>query len=95
MINKRRNHSPEFKAKVALAAAKGDKTTAELVSKFGIHATQITKWKLELIEHSNELFRTKSEKRKDAAAAEDIEKLQAKIGQLVMENDFLAKVLNR
>ena len=95
MSNKRRNHSPSFKAKVALAAAKGDKTTAELVSQFGIHATQITTWKLELIEHANELFKTKSEKRKDAAATEDIEKLQAKIGQLVMENDFLAKVLDR
>jgi transposase len=43
MSNKRRNHSPEFKAKVALAAAKGDKTTAELVSQYGIHASQISK----------------------------------------------------
>ena len=95
MSNKRRNHSPEFKAKVALDAAKGDKTTAELVSKYGIHASQISKWKLELIENASELFKSKSDKKKDAADTEDIEKLQAKIGQLVMEKDFLAKVLDR
>lgn len=95
MSNKRRNHSPEFKAKVALDAAKGDKTTAELVSKYGIHASQISKWKLELVENASELFKSKSDKKKDAADTEDIEKLQAKIGQLVMEKDFLAKVLDR
>jgi transposase len=95
MSNKRRNHSPEFKAKVALAAAKGDKTTAELVSQYGIHASQISKWKQELIENAGELFKSKSDKKKDATDTEDIEKLQAKIGQLVMENDFLGKVLDR
>ncbi|NQZ10766.1 MAG: transposase [Algicola sp.] len=95
MSNKRRNHSPEFKAKVALAAAKGDKTTAELVSQYGIHSSQISKWKQELVENAGELFKSKSDKKKDAADTEDIEKLQAKIGQLVMENDFLAKVLDR
>jgi transposase len=93
MSKKRRNHTPEFKAKVALAAAKGDKTTAELISQFGLHATQITKWKHELINNAGELFRTKSEKKQDST--EDIEKLQAKIGQLIMEKDFLAKVLDR
>jgi transposase len=93
MSKKRRNHTPEFKAKVALAAAKGDKTTAELISQFGLHATQITKWKHELINNAAELFRTKSEKKQDST--EDIEKLQAKIGQLIMEKDFLAKVLDR
>jgi transposase len=95
MSNKRRNHSPEFKAKVALAAAKGDKTTAELVSQYGIHASQISKWKHELIENADELFKSKSDKTKNATDTEDIEKLQAKIGQLVMENDFLGKVLDR
>jgi transposase len=95
MSNKRRNHSPEFKAKVALAAAKGDKTTAELVSQYGIHASQISKWKQELVENAGELFKSRSDKKKDAVDTEDIEKLQAKIGQLVMENDFLVKVLDR
>lgn len=95
MSNKRRNHSPEFKAKVALAAAKGDKTTAELVSQYGIHSSLISKWKRELIDNAGELFKSKSDKKKDVTDTEDIEKLQAKIGQLVMENDFLAKVLDR
>lgn len=93
MSNKRRNHSPEFKAKVALAAAKGDKTTAELVTKFGLHATQITKWKQALIENAGELFKSKSVKTKDSS--EDVEKLLVKIGQLTMENDFLGNELNR
>jgi transposase len=95
MSNKRRNHSPEFKAKVALAAAKGDKTTAEPVSKYGIHTSQISKYKQQLVENAGELFKSKSDKKKDAVDAEDIEKRQSKIGQLVMENDFLAKVLDR
>jgi transposase-like protein len=80
---------------VALAAAKGDKTTAELVSQYGIHASQISKWKQALVENAGELFKSKSDKKKDAADTEDIEKRLSKIGQLVMENDFLAKVLDR
>jgi transposase-like protein len=93
MSKKRRNHSPAFKAKVALAAAKGDKTTAELASQFNLHPTQITQWKHELIEHAAGLFASKADKNKDNA--EDIDKLHAKIGQLTMENDFLEKVLGR
>jgi transposase-like protein len=93
MSKKRRNHSPEFKAKVALAAAKGDKTVAELASKYSLHPSQITTWKNELIQNAAILFASKADKNKDDA--EDVEKLHAKIGQLTMENDFLAKVLGR
>lgn len=93
MSKKRRNHSPEFKAKVALAAAKGDKTVAELASKYNLHPSQITTWKNELIQNAAMLFASKTDKNKDDA--EDVEKLHAKIGQLTMENDFLAKVLGR
>ena len=93
MSKKRRNHSPEFKAKVALAAAKGDKTVAELASKYNLHPSQITTWKNELIQNAAMLFTSKADKNKDDA--EDVEKLHAKIGQLTMENDFLAKVLGR
>lgn len=93
MSKKRRNHSPEFKAKVALAAAKGDKTVAELASKYNLHPSQITTWKNELIQNAAMLFASKADKNKDDA--EDVEKLHAKIGQLTMENDFLAKVLGR
>ena len=92
MSKKRRNHSPEFKAKVALAAARGDKTTSELASKYNIHPSQITQWKQELIENAASLFAGKSAK-KDGS--EEVDKLHAKIGQLTMENDFLAKVLGR
>ncbi|TXI72445.1 MAG: transposase, partial [Dechloromonas sp.] len=48
---KRRNHSPEFKAKVAIAALKGDKTLAELAQQFDVHPNQITDWKSQLVEH--------------------------------------------
>ena len=93
MSKKRRNHSPAFKTKVALAAAKGDKTTAELASQYNLHTTQITQWKNELIQNAAALFTSKADKNKDNT--EDVDKLHAKIGQLTMENDFLAKVLGR
>lgn len=93
MSKKRRNHSPEFKAKVALAAAKGDKTIAELAAQFNLHPNQITQWKGELIKNAAVLFASKADKNKDDS--EDVDKLHAKIGQLTMENDFLAKVLGR
>ena len=56
MKDKRRNHSAQFKAKVALAAAKGDKTTAELASEFGVHPNQIAQWKKQLLQSLPELF---------------------------------------
>lgn len=94
---KRRNHSPEFKAKVALAAAKGDKTLAELATKFDIHANQITQWKQELIENASTLFGKTSLKEEAELNNQsgEITKLHTKIGQLTMENDFLSKVLDR
>jgi len=94
---KRRNHSPEFKAKVALAAAKGDKTLAELATKFDIHANQITQWKQDLIENASSLFgkTTTSGEAELNNQGEEITKLHTKIGQLTMENDFLSKVLDR
>ena len=93
MTRKRRNHSPEFKAKVALAAAKGDKTISELAQKYNLHANQITTWKKELLENAATIFANTSHAGKDNA--EEVDKLHAKIGQLTMENDFLAKVLGR
>ena len=53
---KRRNHSPEFKAKVAIAAVKGDKTLAELAQQFDVHPNQITDWKSQLLERSAAVF---------------------------------------
>jgi transposase-like protein len=90
---KRRNHSPSFKAKVALAAIRGDRTLAELAEQFDVHPNQIQDWKKRLLSGAEEVFgeRGAASESKEAEA----EKLHAKIGQLTMENDFLAKALGR
>ena len=92
MRRPRRNHSAAFKAKVALAALRGDRTLAELAAHFEVHANQITQWKSQLVERALELFATRLER---DAAAPDVTALHAKIGQLVLENDFLAGALGR
>lgn len=87
----RRNHSPQFKAKVALATVRGDKTLAELSEQYGVHATQIAQWKAQLLEHASSAFG-------DTARAEpavDLKALHAKIGQLTLENDFLEGALTK
>ena len=91
MRRKRRNHSPAFKAKVAFAALKGEKTLAHLASEYDVHVNQIQTWRNLLKENMSSLFDTGIEQRKDQDA--EVKSLQAKIGQLTMENDFLAKVL--
>lgn len=93
MKRKYRNHTAGFKAKVAIEAAKEEKTTAELVQEYGVHASQIAAWKKQLLEGATELFESKTDKRKDNEA--DIKDLQAKIGELVVERDFLLKGLKR
>jgi transposase len=91
MRRKRRNHSPAFKAKVAMAALQGDKTLAQLASQYDVHVNQIQTWRNQLKENTVSLFDAGIDKRKDHDA--EIKSLQAKIGQLTMENDFLATVL--
>ncbi len=92
MKRPRRNHAPAFKAKVALAALKGDKTLAELAQQFAVHPNQITQWKSQLLERAAELFATAAER---DAAASDLKALHAKIGQLARANDFWATALGR
>src|ERR1700716_4466464 len=83
----RRNHAPAFKAKVALAAIKGEKTLADLAQQFDIHSNQITQWKAQLLEGAAGVFG--AEARPQAAApAVDLKSLHAKIGELTLEDDF-------
>ena len=93
MRRKRRTHSPEFKAKVALTAIQGDLTMAELVKKFDVHANQFTDCKKQLLSNASDVFGKGAQKTKESA--ETIEQLHAKIGQLTMENDFLERGLER
>ena len=89
----RRNHTSAFKAKVALAALKGEKTLSELAQIFDVHPNQITEWKRQLQERAADVF--------GAAAAPvneppvDLKTLHAKIGQLALENDFLSGALGK
>jgi transposase len=90
---KRRNHTPAFKAKVALAALKGERTLAELAEQFDVHPNQIQDWKKRLVAGAEDVFGANSERTRDNEQA--VEKLHAKIGQLAVENDFLSKALGR
>ena len=90
----RRNHTPAFKAKVALAAIKGDRTLAQLAEQFDVHPNQITSWKAQLEEGASDVFGPGGN-----AAAQlsviDVKSLHAKIGALTLENDFLEGALTK
>ena len=90
----RRNHSSSFKAKVALAAVRGDKTLLEIAEQFQVHPTQVTEWKRQLLEKAAEVF----EGGAGGAKAEnepDLKVLHAKIGQQALEIDFLSGALTK
>ena len=87
----RRNHGAVFKAKVALEAIKGDQTLIELAERFEVHPNQITKWKKQLLQRAEEVFA----KERKTEEGPSIKEFQAKIGQIAMENDFLATALGR
>ncbi len=88
MKRSRRNHSPVFKAKVALQAIRGDKTLAELAQQHQVHSNQIAAWKQQLLERAAELFANGQSLAADSE--QRVQELHAKIGELTMERDFCA-----
>jgi transposase len=88
----RRNHGSAFKAKVALAALRGENTLSELAQQFDIHANQVVEWKKQLQERVAEVFEGKAGEK---VAVPDLKELHAKIGQLTLENDFLESALTK
>ncbi len=91
MKRTRRNHGATFKAQVAVAAIKGDKTVAELAEQFSVHPTQITEWKQQLLARAADVFGGP----KPPSDTPDLKTLHAKIGQLTLENDFLEGALTK
>jgi len=91
---KRTRYSAEFKAKVALEALRGEQTVHELAARFEIHPNMVSQWKRQAAERMAELFATKSGRDTVASEAE-IKDLHAKIGQLTVERDFLAKAFGK
>ena len=94
METTKKRYSAELKAKVAMEAIRSDLTLAELSEKHGIHHTMIGAWKRQAMEGMASLFDNGDQSSKAASEAE-IEKLHAKIGQLLVERDFLAKASGR
>ena len=92
-IRTRRNHTSAFEAKVAMAALKSDKTLVELAQAFDVHANQIAQWKTQLQEGAAGVFGPGSSTVEPNAPAPDIKVLDAKIGELTLENDFLEGAL--
>ena len=89
-MSKRKNHALAFKAKEALLALSGEKTIAELSSEFGVHQTQIHQWVKQLKESAMGIFSGEI-KTEEAKKEKELHELHAKIGQLTVERDFLAK----
>ncbi len=91
-MSKRKQHAPEFKAKVALEALKGEETAAELASRFGVHPTMIHQWKRALLEGASGVFGRGGRKRLEVDE-EQVKELHAKIGELAVANSFWERKL--
>lgn len=91
MSIKRRKHSAQFKAKVALAAIRNEQTAAELAQRFKVHPTMISAWKKALADGAGDIFDKSQKARKQTTAK--IDNLHRQIGELKVENDFLARKL--
>lgn len=92
MSKTRRNHSPAFKAKVALEALLGHKTIHEIASHHQVHPNQVTQWRRQLIDQAATAFGAKGDR---GDTPKDREALLAKIGELTVERDFLQRALSR
>ena len=89
--NKRKQYSPQFKAKVALEAARGDKNVAELSSQYDLHPTVVNNWKRQLLDGASDLFESGRQQKAEKDTQEQIKDLYRHIGQLKVERDFLAE----
>ena len=88
-MGKRKNYSPEFKARVAIEAIKGEKTISQIASEFGIHPILVTKWKKQFLENFHKVFSQNASKERELQKT--IEELYKQIGQLKVERDFYPK----
>ena len=95
MKQTRKTHGAGFKAKVALAAIKGDRTVAELASGYGVHPNQIYAWKKQLLDRAASVFEGGGAASEDLAGAAQVDVLYRQIGQLKVENDFLSRKLGK
>jgi transposase len=89
----RRNHSPAFKAKVAIAAIKGERTVAQIAEQFDVHPNQVTAWKAQLEGGASDVFDNGTGTAHEPPV--DVKALHAKIGELTLENDFLEGALSK
>ena len=87
----RKKHSPQFKAKVALAAIQNDETIAQIASRFGVHPTMVSTWKRQMLEGAVDIFDKNYNSKKQVQAQND--ELYRQIGKLKVENDFLSRKL--
>ena len=92
MSKKRNKYSPEFKAKVALAALKNEETTSELAARFGIHPNMISNWKKSLLEGAADIFEKGNKSQQHTEAT--LDDLYRQIGKLQVERDFLSRKLS-
>lgn len=92
--NRRKRYAAEFKAKVALEALKGGETLSEVATKFGVHPNQVAQWKTQAVEGLVGVFSGKAAKQ-EAVTEEQMKDLHAKIGELTVERDFLARAFSR
>ena len=92
-MSKRKRHNPEFKAKVALEALKGEHTVSELATRFGVHPTMIHQWKRALLEGASGVFERGGKRPAPAVDETTVKELHAKIGELAVANDFLERKL--